>query len=615
MAILVLGRLQAATPPYAVPRLAGVTIPGLPPVTGHITVDQFGYLPNDPKVAVISDPQKGYNADDHFKPGQKMELRTRDGKTVFSGLPAPWKNGQTDEISGDRGWWFDFSLVKTPGEYYVFDPASKLRSPIVRIGDNVFAPVLKGASRMFYFQREGTPLLAKNAGPWAQDAALTQDSKARSVEFKDDATKERDLSGGWMDAGDTDKYPPFNADVIHPLLYAYTSNPKAFGDANNIPESGNGRPDILDEVKYQLDWLVRMQFPDGALPVKMGNIDYSGSQPLSTDHRTRYYGPKDSGAAIYAAAIFAHASRVYAQFPEWKSFADDLKARALKSWTWFHNNPRTFKTDTGEIKSGIANRSNEEQDRMEAFAAIHLFALTGDESYNTIVKAKAGTSRQLSEYFWSPYEIGSAEALVDYMTLPHADAALVDLIKQRLVRAATSPLWAPDPEADLYRAWMQPTNYHWGSNTVRGDWGVCCLLAAKYGGVDEATKTKLRQRALEMLHSFHGVNPLSVVYLSNMKSYGAELSLMHIYHDRWGFGTKFSDNPPPGYVVGGLNHQVSGKAADGKPSIAWIKEQPTGKSYADFNLAWPESSWELSEPAIYYQAIYIRLLSAFVPSP
>lgn len=88
---------------------------------------------------------------------------------------------------------------------------------------------------------------------------------------------------------------------------------------------------------------------------------------------------------------------------------------------------------------------------------------------------------------------------------------------------------------------------------------------------------------------------------------------MRIYHDRWGAATKFSENPPPGYVVGGPNHAFSGKAAEGKPSVAWIKEQPAGKSYADTNLAWPESSWELSEPAIYYQAVYVRLLSAFVP--
>lgn len=137
------------------------------------------------------------------------------------------------------------------------------------------------------------------------------------------------------------------------------------------------------------------------------------------------------------------------------------------------------------------------------------------------------------------------------------------------------------------------------------------MLAAKYGGVDAETKARLVQRAQDMLHSFDGVNPLSVVYLTNMGGYGAEHSLRCIYHQRWGAGTPFSHNPPPGYVVGGPNQSFDAKAAAGHPSIDWIHQQPRGKAYADFDLAWPESSWELSEPAIYYQAAYVRLIAEF----
>lgn len=248
---------------------------------------------------------------------------------------------------------------------------------------------------------------------------------------------------------------------------------------------------------------------------------------------------------------------------------------------------------------------------MEAYAAIHLFALTGEEKYQASIRKKIGASRQLSEYTWSPYEAGSSEALVDYIGLPKADPDVVARIKGQLAKSAASDGFAPAPEADLYRSWMQPTNYHWGSNTVRASWGVIALLAAKSGGVDEPTRIRLIQRASDMLHSFHGVNPLGVVYLSNMGKYGAEHSLKAIYHARYGSGTAFSNNPPPGYVVGGPNQSFGGKAADGHPSIEWIKSQPRGKAYADFDLAWPESSWELSEPAIYYQAIYVRLLAEF----
>ncbi len=609
---LILGFGQTSYPAYSVKPLTGVTIPGLPEITSHICVDQFGYLPDEAKVAIVSDPVKGYNSFDHYKPGDVLLLKDRKGRSVFANKVTLWKDGAVNEDSGDRGWWFDFTSVKKPGEYYIYDPASKKRSAVFHIGPDCYRGVLRAASRMYYYQRIGMPIESKYAeGPWKDEAIFLQDSRARSVEDKNNAALERDLSGGWMDAGDTDKYPPFNGDVIHPLLYAYEANPKAFGDNFNIPESGNGRPDILDEVKYQLDWLVRMQFTDGSVPVKMGNIDYNGKYPLGMDLRTRYYGPKDSGATIFTCANFAHAARVYSQFAAWKPFANELQGRALKAWSWYHSHPRTFKTDTGEIKSGIANRSAEDQDRMEAFAAIHLFGLTGDETYQKVIREKAGAAHQLSEGLWSPYEAGASESLVDYLAMPKADSKVCARIRAQLTKSAMSDQFAPAASVDLYRSWMQPTNYHWGSNTVRANWGVVALLASKYADVDPATRDRLRQRAADMLHSFHGVNPLSVVYLTNMKSVGAEHSLVHIYHARYGQGTPFSNNAPPGYVVGGPNQSYGGKAAAGGPSLDWIKTQPRGKAYADFDLAWPESSWELSEPAIYYQAMYVRLLAAF----
>jgi hypothetical protein len=102
------------------------------------------------------------------------------------------------------------------------------------------------------------------------DAGRTQDSRARHVHARDDASTERDLSKGWMDAGDSNKDPTFNNEVIHPLLYSYRTSSAVFTDDFNIPESGNGLPDLLDEVKYQLDWLVRMQEADGGVLLKVG---------------------------------------------------------------------------------------------------------------------------------------------------------------------------------------------------------------------------------------------------------------------------------------------------------------------------------------------------------
>ncbi|HLV79769.1 MAG TPA: glycoside hydrolase family 9 protein [Chthonomonadaceae bacterium] len=592
-------------PDHAVPRLEGVTVPGLPSVTGRIVVDQFGYLPTGDKVAIITNPVRGYNAGDTYRPGPELQVRkTPGGDIVLRGTPQPWNDGAVHADSGDQGWWFDFSSLREPGRYYIYDPSTRMRSPCFNIGPQVYKNVLRAAVRVYFYQRLSFDLKRPYAqSPWLMPSYMDQDRHARAVWAKEDPGMERDLHGGWMDAGDTDKYPPFNADTLSSLLYAYRANPGAFGDDFDIPESGNGLPDLLDEVKYQLDWLVRMQAPDGGVYVKMGSIDYGGARSK------RYYGPEDTGATIATTMNFAHAARVYGTFPQWKAFADDLARRAEKGWRYYRTHPRTYHSDTGEIKAGIANRGPDEQDRLEAMAAVHLFALTGKPEYNAVIVRLAPRTRQLSEGIWSPYEAGMAEALTDYLALPGADADLCARIRTQLRNSAQSDRFAPPAQADLYRAWMNPEAYHWGSNTVRASFGFAALLAAQYGGLSPQEQFRLRQRAQDMLHSFHGVNPFSAVMLTNMSGLGAELSLKHIFHERYGFGTPFESNPPPGYVVGGANQSFGGQNGDRGGAVEWIKSQPRAKAYGDFNDGWPKNSWEISEPAIYYQAAYIRLLA------
>jgi endoglucanase len=122
----------------------------------HLLVDQFGYRPQDSKVAVIRDPKVGFDAAETFLPGSSYQLRRADdGTVVYSGTIAAWKHGAVDISSGDRGWWFDFSSANTPGTYFVFDVSRNLRSPTFSIGQQVYQNVLKAAVRMFFYQRAG----------------------------------------------------------------------------------------------------------------------------------------------------------------------------------------------------------------------------------------------------------------------------------------------------------------------------------------------------------------------------------------------------------------------------------------------------------------------------
>jgi hypothetical protein len=599
-------------PANSVKPIFGETVPGLPRVTGRIHVDQFGYRPELAKVAVISDPIEGYNAHEAYQPGELLEVRRKsDDAVVFSGPPKVWAGGATDADSGDRGWWFDFSALSTPGEYYVFDPSTQRRSPVFKIGADVYRDVLRAAMRMYFYQRLGVALEGPYAeAPWRDGPGFPQDAQARLVTAKTDASTARNLSGGWMDAGDTNKYPTFLAEVIHPLLYAWRAHPSVFGDDFGIPESSNGRSDLLDEVKFELDWLIKMQDSDGGVFIKMGNLDTNSAWPVSTDTRARYYGPKCSASTLWTAGIFAHAARVYSGLPGDQPFANELRTRALAAWDWYVANPRCYNCDTGEIKSGSANRTSDEHDRMEGFVAVHLWALTGETRFHDVVKQRADSSLQMKEWVWSAYEITTAEALLDYASLPGSDPTLVNRLRDKLRGSAANADWAPGPERSLYRSWMPASAYHWGSNMVRAGYGVGALLASELPGTTSTRRVELRQRAADLLHHFHGVNPLGVVFLTNMEGLGAESSVHRIWHDRYPYNSPLRDNPPPGYLVGGPNSTYLRDGPLGRAQYDWLREQPRAKCYADFNDPWPSNSWEISEPGIYYQAVYIRLLAA-----
>lgn len=595
---------HGALPTGAVPDLHGVDIPGLPAVTSHIHVDQFGYLPGEAKVAVISDPVHGFNGGDHFEPGSILELRGADDAAVVLRGPAELRDGgAVDEISGDRGWWFDFSSVRRPGRYFVFDPRSGLRSPVFRIGADVFEPILRAAVRVFYYQREAIAHAAPNAeAPWQDGPSFLQDRETHAVWDRRNPSMVRDLSGGWADAGDTNKYPPFLGEVIHPLLYAWQANPEVFTDDFNIPESGNGLPDLLDEVKWELDWLMKMQDADGGVFIKMGMAADTGAEransPYSRDRHARFYAPKCSGATIMTAGVFAHAARVYAQFGPWKEYAAELRARALHAWEWYETHPRSYHCDTHAVLSGSANLSPDEQDAAEAVAGLHLWRLTGEAKYHDAFRGKVGSLRQLSQPGWAPYWMGAAEALFEYLKSPGADAGTCARITQAYQEALRSPLFIlQDGSEELYRAWMPPSSYHWGSNRTRACFGLAALHGAD-SGLGGPQDRYLRQHALNELHALHGVNPFSVVYLTNMGRFGAELSVTRIYHE-W-----FGDNPPPGYLSGGPNRDYDG-------NLDWVRQQPPAKAFVEAVNAPKVRSYELTEPGIYYQATYVRLLTAF----
>jgi hypothetical protein len=583
------------------------------------------------------DPVEGWNAKEALAPGPVYEVRSwTDGRLVLSGSPRQWNQGAVQKSAGDRGFWFDFSALHEEGSYCIVDRDNGLRSYRFDVGRGVYRDVLRAALKVFYFQRANfakqKPYACAGEKCWTLRADYVgpgQDKEARSVKDRGNAKTARDLSGGWWDAGDTNKYATFLQSPVHQLLSAYAERPQAFGDDFGLPESGNGVPDVLDELKVELDFLGKMQPADlnGGVLLKVGNVDHGDPIPDQSTFRRFYYPEPCSASTIVAAGVFAHAALVLRQVPQLKAYADELAGRAKRAWQYFQSHPRNYECDDGTIKSGDADKPAAEQEQVSVVAAIYLFALTGEATYAEAIAKSYGATRPMQEDRWSSYDPEQGEALLFFSKLTNAEPKVkAAILARKLDQARSVDIYATKPERDLYRAFMRDDSFHWGHNMVRANVGNTNLELASFGLLSAEEAAPFTERAEDLLHSFHGVNAMGLVYLTNMSAYGAEKSVNSIFHTWYRDGDPNYDDartsrfgPAPGYVPGGPNHAycTGQDPKQHKCASSRLRQQPLQKAYLDFNTAWDPSqehdrSWEVTEPGIYYQSAYVKLLSKFV---
>jgi endoglucanase len=601
----------------------------------YIIVDQFGYLPGAPKIAVIKDPQVGFDAHNSFTPGPRYAVvNAATGDTVFKGKPVSWQNGAIDPSSGDRVWHFDFSEVSATGTYFVADVERNIRSYRFNISPSVYNEVLRQAMRTFFYQRSGFAKEEPYAEPGWVDAASHlgpgQDLNARLVTAPNDPETERDVSGGWYDAGNFDKYSRWNAGYIVEMMQAYLERPQAWTDDYNIPESGNGIPDLLDEAKWGLDHLLRMQEEDGGV---LSIVGASHASPPSAATGPSRYGPPNTSATAAVAGAFAIASGVYRSVGM-DGYADLLEESAIAAWDWAEANPNViFRNDDPAFGSqGLATGQQETNDYgrlMEKLrAACFLFELTGDEKYRRFFDNNYLRVSMFASNNDFPFQPAHQDFLIHYTTIEGATPDVVSNIR-RVYGAGMmghSENWpAVTGRKDPYMAHIR--DYRWGSNRTKSQQGLMFYSLFQYG-FNLLDSARLADAAVGYINYIHGVNPLNFNYLSNMFRFGASNGVREFYHVWFGDGSEKWDRvgtstygPAPGFLPGGPNPRYNwanccpddctsgGCLAE---SIYPPKDQPPQKSYKDFNTSWPLNSWEVTENHLSYQVPYIRLLSKFV---
>ena len=544
----------------------------------QIKLDQVGYLPDSAKLALVTAQASTFEV-----------KRVSDDGTVFTGELSP---ATQDADTGDSVQIADFSKLKESGTYYLDVPGVG-KSWTFSIRPDVFSRTYYLAMRAFYGQRCGTAVDLGSEFPGYAHPACHLKGEFHASSGKQG---ERDNVGGWHDAGDYGRYVVNSGISTGTVLWTWEIfGPKLRNIKLNIPESGNGTPDILNEARWNLEWMLKMQDEDGGVWHKQTSEHFPGFVMPEDDHLpsevigTGQQPYKSTCATADLAAVAAIAARVYSPFDA-KFAAQNLEA-ARKAWLWTEKYPNvTFKNPPG-ISTGEYGDDSCSDERL--WAAAELWRTTRERTYSDYVvklypdfrssldrPAPEGWKDVAAMGLWT-YALGSGKG---------ADAAIVADIRKRTSKAAQAIV--ESTRKNPYRVSLRPKDYVWGSNGVAANYAVE-LLVANVLTPDPA----FMESALDNLHYLLGRNAFSLSWVTQV----GDNPYRHPHHRP--SGADKNAEPWPGLLSGGPN---AGRQDD------VLRKLPAGlppaKVYAD-----DQGSYASNEIAINWQASLVFLLAATLP--
>ena len=506
---------------------------------------------------------------------EQITLKDHKGNTVRT---FPAETPDLDEASGDR--------VRTlcPGVLeegtYTLESAGERRSFTVRL--EAWRDVTNALIKGLYFQRCGCALEAKHAGAWTHAACHT----APAADWEDRSVL-RKVTGGWHDAGDYGKYVGPGAVTAAHLMYAWKLFPGGCSDPLNIPETGNGLPDILNETKYELDWILQMQRSDGAFHHKLTKARFAPFIMPEDDREPEYLMPVSHCATGAACACLALASRIYRPFDE--AYANHMLLSAGRAWTWLQEHPENipYTNPEGVFTGWYGDKS----DRDERFwAACELYAATGEEDYRTAAEALYEEGQNLTAFGWA--DVGGLGALCCLFGLREkAGNILYAKLKEDFLAKSEEALDLSN--ASGYGTALAPDRYVWGSILPILSNAMAMILASKLTGRED-----MRDAALKQWNYALGMNALDLCFVTGF----GERSVRNPHHRP--SGADGIDDPVPGLIAGGPNRQYPFREnrerfADIPPAKCYLDELPS----ADTN----EIAIYWNSPAVFVGAFFSEL--------
>jgi endoglucanase len=508
-------------------------------VTDQIKLNQVGFYPNGPKVAVVT----GEVASNDF---YIASTNLRD--TVFRGKLSEEKQSA---YSSTKTRIAVFSSFTGEGSFVLCVPGVGT-SYVFEINDSVNKNVGRAVLKGYYYQRVSMPLKEKYAGKWHRSAGHPDTivyihpsaaSRARP------AGTVISTPGGWYDAGDYNKYIVNSGITMGTLLSAYEDFPDYLKLLKtNIPESNDAVPDILNEIIYNLRWMLTMQDPnDGGVYNKCTNAAFDAMLMPGVTQLPRFVVQKGTAATLDFAAVTAQAGRILNHYKkQLPGLSDSCLAASKKAWAWGLLNPgveynqqemnKKFKP---EITTGGYGDRNFNDEWM--WAASELFITTEDKKYFEILDKHI--SDPISLPSWNDVGMLAYYSMLRFQKkLPSYTADDLKIMKSKVLDIANGYIEKVAANAFATVMGQSVRDFNWGGNSNAANQGILLIKAYLLTG-----DKKYLYNALTNLDYLLGRNATGYCFVTGIGS----KSPMHPHH-RESVADGVTD-PVPGLLVGGPN--------------------------------------------------------------
>ncbi len=554
-----------------------------------IRINQVGYYSEGEKIAVLTG---AHEAKEFFI---ISELKK---DTVFKGKTGEEK---LSTYSSTKTRIIDFSSFKKTGRYFI-SVQGVGSSYSFKIGSSVYGDAAKALLKGFYFMRSDFPLDEKYAGKWKRgkghpDTAVLVHSSATSVDRPEGTLISS--PGGWYDAGDYNKYIVNSGITMGTMLSAYEDFPSYFDKLRtNIPESTDKIPDLLNEIIYNLRWMLTMQDPsDGGVYHKCTNAKFDGMVMPWVTKDPRYVVQKSTGASLDFAAVMAQASRIFSPFKHLSKLGDSCIKAALRAWDWAEKNPSIFydqnqlnKDFDPDITTGAyGDRSFADE---WLWAACELYATTKEGKYYSVVTLQIKGAANLQSW-------GNV-ALMGYYTLIRNEKKLSEArqviisMKDTITRMADQYVAIKSSNVFASVMPLSRRDFVWGSNAVASNQGMLLICAYRI-----SKNRKYVDGALSNIHYLLGRNATGYSFITGI---GTKYP-MHPHH-RPSEADGLAD-PVPGLLAGGPNPGMQDRCyyPFTEPEMAYVD---VVCSYASNEIA---INW--NAPAVYLLNAIEAIYSSF----